>query len=67
MNTQRGQDLLALEALEAAEPWPLVYSSLHADLHFLRRTAALTLVHRLQVWPAKAQQELVKVSMNVKH
>ncbi|KAF3860411.1 hypothetical protein F7725_000666 [Dissostichus mawsoni] len=48
MNTQQGQELLALGALEAAEHWPLAFSLLHGDLHFLRRTAALTLLHLLQ-------------------
>lgn len=49
MNTQQDQDLLGLEALEVVEPWPPACSSLHADLHCLRRTAALTRVPPLQV------------------
>lgn len=49
MNTQQGQEPLALGALEAAEHWPLAFSLLHGDLHFLRRTAALTLLHPLPV------------------
>lgn len=63
-STQQDLDLLDLEVLEAVEPWPRVYSSLHADLHCLRRTAILSLVHRQPAWPAKARQELVKVSNN---
>lgn len=65
MNIQQDQDLLVQEALGAAEPWLQVYFSLHEDLPCLHRTAALTLVHPLQVWPVREQQELVKVSINL--
>lgn len=64
MSTQQDLDLLDPEVLEAVEPWPQVYSSLHADLHCLHRTAVLSLVHRQPAWPAKVRQELVKVSNN---
>lgn len=63
-STQQDLDLLDLEVLEAAEPWPREYSSLHVDLHCLHRTTILRLVHHQPVWPAKVRQELVKVSDN---
>lgn len=65
MNIQQDQDLLAQEDLEAVEPWLRVYFLHQEDLPCLHKIAALTPVHPLQVYPVRAQQELVKVSINL--